>query len=77
MADGYVEMRYFDVQNGARDPAAAPAVLGPADLGAFKDLVEVSVAVWASFDQAAGDGVSAQFVLDDIEYVRRSCGPAY
>lgn len=76
MADGYTEMHYLDVQNGAHD-GASPTVLGPAELGAFKDLVEVTVVVWASYDQKAGDGVSAAFVLDDVEYVKRACGPVY
>lgn len=77
MADGYTATQFFDVQNAARDPHAAPTVLGPAELGAFKDLVEVTLAVWVSYDAATGEGVSAAFVLDDIEYVKRSCGAVY
>lgn len=74
MADGYTETHSFDVQNGALDSAAGPTLLGAAQLGAFKDLVQVAVAVWVSYDQYSGEGVPAQFVLDDVEYVKRSCG---
>lgn len=74
MADGYTESHSFDVQNAALNSTLAPTLLGAAQLGAFKDLVQVAVAVWVSYDQSSGEGVPAQFVLDDVEYVKRSCG---
>lgn len=74
MADDYTETHFFDVQNSGLNNTSSPTLLGAAQLGAFKDLVEVAVAVWVSYDHDSGDGVPAQFVLDDVEYVKRSCG---
>lgn len=76
MADGYTETHYFEVPNGALG-ASAPLVISADQLSGFKDLVEVQVSAWVSYDNYAGTGVSGEFVIDDIVYVKRSCKTSY
>lgn len=76
MVDGYTEMHYFDASNSALD-VSTPLILGKDELSGFKDLVEVQVVVWETYDQYADKGVTAQFVLDDVEFVKRSCKTSY
>lgn len=52
-------------------------MLGAGDLSGFTDLVEVQVAAWVSYDDNAGTGVSGEFVIDDLVYVKRSCKASY
>lgn len=76
MADGYAETLFFEVPNGAAD-GAVPVLLEGADLNGFVDLVEVAVAVWQSYDYNTGEGNPAAFVVDDLAYVKRTCGAAH
>lgn len=72
MADEYTETLFFTVENSALN-ATGPVVFGEDEFGEFKDLVSVSVAVWQSYDNITGEGNPADFVLDDIQYVKRRC----
>lgn len=74
-ADEHTEKLYFDVEN-AGVYGATPEVVDLEQLGDFSNLVDISVAVWQSYNHTTGEGNPAPFVLDDIKYVKRKC-PSY
>lgn len=70
-ADTSTDVYYLHTQNGALNATAAAEKVELAHIGDFEDLVDVSVAVWQSFDNSTREGNPAAFVLDDIAYVKR------
>ncbi|KAI5845594.1 hypothetical protein DFP73DRAFT_546671 [Morchella snyderi] len=69
--DTSTDVYYIHTQNGALNATVAAQKVELAPIGDFEDLVDVSVAVWQSFDNSTREGNPAAFVLDDIAYIKR------